>query len=235
MSEPVFEVVVTTAQEGVVAAANGANRLELAAGLQYDGLTPSPAEFARLRDAVDVPVRVMLRDRGGFQLAEPARLSDLAFTLRAEGANEFVLGFLTPDGEFDQEATLSVLEPIAGCRWTFHRAVDHAADRAAVRRAIDGMPGLDTLLTAGARTHVGDGLGTLLREAALRGAPGHRVEVMAGGGLSQAHVAPLRARGVNAFHVGTAVRHGGWDSGVNEAAVRHWRDVIESAPSTRGA
>ncbi|WCD89185.1 hypothetical protein KPP03845_105604 [Streptomyces xanthophaeus] len=45
-------------------------------------------------------------------------------------------------------------------------------------------------------------------------------------------VPTLRARGVDAFHVGTSVRRDGWDSPVDRAAVLRWRRLIETDPST---
>ncbi|MBC2902005.1 copper homeostasis protein CutC [Streptomyces cupreus] len=230
----IVEVVVTCAEEALAAVAGGADRLELAADMDADGMTPSLAEFVRTREAVSVPLRVMLRDKGGFQLADLDELRATASALRAAGAEEFVLGFLTADGRLDLPAVRAVLDAAAGCRWTFHRAVDHAADRTAVRRAIEGLPGLDTVLSAGSVTGVAAGLETLLAEADRLGEPGCTIPIMAGGGLLTEHVPVLRARGVDAFHVGTSVRYGGWDSPVDPAAVRRWCRVVEAARKDAG-
>ncbi|QTE03048.1 copper homeostasis protein CutC [Streptomyces cyanogenus] len=234
MSETILEVVVTSAEEARAAVEGGADRLELAADMEADGIAPSPAELVRTREAVTVPVRVMLRDKGGFQAAGIDELRATAGALRAAGAEEFVLGFLTPDGALDLPAVCAVLDMIPGCRWTFHRAVDHVADRKALRRAIDGLPGLDTVLSAGSVTGVAAGLHTLLEEAARQGEPGYTMAVMAGGGLQEKHVPLLHDRGVHAFHVGTAVRYQGWDSPVDPAAVRRWRDLVDAARKDAG-
>lgn len=234
MGEAILEVVVTSAEEARAAVAGGAHRLELAADMEAQGTTPALAEYVRTRDAVTVPVRVMLRDKGGFQAADLDALRAAAGALRAAGAEEFVLGFLTTDGAPDLPAVHALLDVLPGCRWTFHRAVDHAADRTAVRLAIEGLPGLDTLLTAGSVAGVAEGLPTLLAEADRQGEPGHTLAVMAGGGLGAEHVPALRARGVDAFHVGTSVRQGGWDSPVEPAAVRRWRELIDAAAPEEG-
>ncbi|MFI8237124.1 copper homeostasis protein CutC [Streptomyces sp. NPDC085866] len=234
MSEAILEVVVTSAEEARAAVEGGADRLELAAHMEADGMAPSLTEFVRTREAVTVPLRVMLRDKGGFQAADLDKLRATADGLRAAGAQEFVLGFLTPDGALDLPAVRAVLDSIPGCRWTFHRAVDHAADRTAVRRVIDGLPGLDTVLSAGSVTGVAAGLPTLLAEADRHGEPGYTMAVMAGGGLEAEHVPLLRARGVHAFHVGTAVRYQGWDSPVDRAAVHRWRHLVDAARKDAG-
>ena len=224
----IFEVIATSAQDAVAAAAGGADRLELAGDMSADGLTPSVEEFARIRAAVHLPLRVMLRDGDGFVPRDLDALCSTAEQLRAEGAEEFVLGFLTPDGEVDLDAVRTVLDAIPGCSWTFHRALDNAADRCAVRAAIDGLPGLDTVLTAGSSAGVASGLDVLAGEVALSGKPGYQPQILVGGGLKTHQVAGLRALGVDGFHVGGMVRTGGWDSPVDTGLVQQWRRLVDA-------
>ena len=228
MSRPIFEVIATSAEDAVAAAAGGADRLELAGDMAADGLTPSVEEFARIRAAVHIPLRVMLRDGDGFLPRDLEALTAKAEALRAEGAEEFVLGFLTPEGTVDLDAVRTVLEVIPGCSWTFHRALDNAADREAVRAAIDGLPGLDTVLTAGAATGVANGLGVLAAEVAKAGEPGYRPRILVGGGLRVEHVPGLLAQGIDGFHVGGMVRSGGWDTPVDTGLVQEWRRLVDS-------
>ena len=235
MSRPIFEVIATSAQDAVAAAAGGADRLELAGDMAADGLTPSVEEFARIRAAVHIPLRVMLRDRDGFEPRDLEGLCATAEQLRAEGAEEFVLGFLTPDGAVDLDAVRTVLGAIPGCRWTFHRALDSAADRAAVRAAIDGLPGLDTVLTAGSPAGVASGLEVLATETARSGQPGYRPQILVGGGLKADQVVGLRAMGVDGFHVGGMVRSGGWSSPLETGLVQEWRRLIDNAAAHAAA
>jgi copper homeostasis protein len=228
MSRPIFEVIAMSAQDAVAAAAGGADRLELAGDMAADGLTPSVEEFARIRAAVHIPLRVMLRDGDGFLPRDLDALTATAQALRAEGADEFVLGFLTPEGAVDLEAVRTVLDAIPGCSWTFHRALDNAADREAVRAAIDGLPGLDTVLTAGAATGVANGLGVLAAEVARAGEPGYGPRILVGGGLKAQHVPGLLAQGIDGFHVGGMVRSGGWDTPVDTGLVQEWRRLVDS-------
>lgn len=232
MSRPIFEVIATSAEDAVAAASGGADRLELVRDMAADGLTPTVECFARIRAAVDIPLRVMLRDRDGFAPGNLDALCARAEALRAEGAEEFVMGFLATDGTPDLRAVRTLLEVVGGCRWTFHRALDNAVDRSAVRSAIDGLPGLDTVLTAGSRAGVGDGLPTLLEEAARTGEPGFRQRVLVGGGLRTEHVPALRAAGVDGFHVGGAVRRDGWASPLEPDLVRHWRSLVDADVTT---
>lgn len=224
----VLEVIALDAEDAVAAQSGGADRLELVSDMASDGLTPSRETFASIRAAVDIPLRVMLRLADGFEAGDADALVRAARGLRAEGADEFVLGFLDEDGMPDLVTVERLLAELDGCRWTFHRAIDRAADRDALRKQLADLPGLDTYLTAGSASGVDDGLPTLLAEAARRGEPGYEPQILVGGGLRLDHVPVLRGAGVDAFHIGGAARPGGWGAGVSPGAVGGWRDALDA-------
>ncbi|MYS20900.1 MULTISPECIES: copper homeostasis protein CutC [unclassified Streptomyces] len=231
MSRPIFEVIALGADDAVAAQDGGADRLELVTDMASDGLTPSRATFAAIRAAVDIPLRVMLRLSDGFSAGDERGLDALceaAQGLRAEGAEEFVLGFLDGGGRADLEAVHALVDVLDGCRWTFHRAIDRAADRDALRLQLAGLPGLDTYLTAGSAHGVADGIDVLCAEAAREGEPGYEPRLLVGGGLLLDHVPELRAAGLDAFHVGGAVRRDGWAGSVDVTAVRTWRAALDA-------
>ncbi|MFI1536600.1 copper homeostasis protein CutC [Streptomyces anandii] len=231
MRAAVLEVIALDAEDAVAAQAGGADRLELVTDMAADGLTPPAGTVAGIRAAVDIPLRVMLRLADGFAVGGAGaveRLVRAVGELRAAGAEEFVLGFLDPAGGADLAAVERVVAELDGCPWTFHRAIDRAADRHVLRRQLDGLPGLDTYLTAGAAGGVDDGLPVLVAEAARGGEPGYGPRIMVGGGLRLDHVPRLRDAGIDAFHIGGAARAGGWDGPVSAAAVAEWRSVLDT-------
>ncbi|NLU68097.1 copper homeostasis protein CutC [Streptomyces sp. HNM0574] len=230
MSRPILEVIALDAADARAAEAGGADRLELVTDMAADGLTPSRETFAAVRAAVGISVRVMLRSADGFASGGTAALDALcerAALLRADGADEFVFGFLDEAGAPDLPAVTALAEAVDGCRWTFHRAIDRGADRDALRTSLAGTPGLDTCLTAGAADGVDEGLATLHAEAArtAAGEPGYGIRIMVGGGLRLDHVPGLRAAGIDAFHIGGAAR-AGWDAPVDAARVAAWRELL---------
>ncbi|MGW3305045.1 copper homeostasis protein CutC [Streptomyces sp. NPDC001073] len=225
----VLEVIALGAEDAVAAQAGGADRLELVTDMAADGLTPPVETFAAIRAAVDIDLRVMLRLADGFAAGDVDRLVRIAGELRAAGADQFVLGFLGPDGGVDLDAVERVVAELDGCAWTFHRAIDRAADRDALRKQLADLPGLDAYLTAGAADGVDEGLATLLREAALHGEPGYEQRLLVGGGLRLDHVPTLISAGVDAFHIGGAARPEGWERPVSAAAVGEWRAVLDGA------
>ncbi|MBW1603743.1 copper homeostasis protein CutC [Streptomyces sp. JJ66] len=233
MSRPMLEVIALDADDARAAQAGGADRLELVTDMAADGLTPTVATFRAVRAAVHLPVRVMLRNSDGFAAGDAgARAALCARTreLRAAGATEFVFGFLDASGGPDLPALRAVLEELDGCPWTFHRALDHATDRAALRKGIAELPGLDTVLTAGAAEGVGAGLGVLRAEVAraASGDVGYEPRILVGGGLHLGHVPVLREAGADAFHIGGAARPGGWTARVSADAVARWRASLDA-------
>ncbi|MFI6037707.1 copper homeostasis protein CutC [Streptomyces sp. NPDC051315] len=223
----VLEVIALDVEDALAARAGGADRLELVTDMAADGLTPPVTTFAGIRAAVDIDLRVMLRLTDGFGAGDPRRLVRVARELREAGAEEFVLGFLDAQGGVDLDAVERVVGALDGCRWTFHRAIDHAADRDALRKQLADLPGLDAYLTAGSPTGVDDGLPTLLTEAGRGGEPGYEPRILVGGGLRLDHVPALRAGGIDAFHIGGAARPGGWAGPVSAEAVGEWRRAVD--------
>ncbi|MGW0476979.1 copper homeostasis protein CutC [Streptomyces coeruleorubidus] len=224
----VLEVIALGVEDAVAAQAGGADRLELVTDMAADGLTPSAATVAGIRRAVDISLRVMLRLADGFAAGDVDRLVGVTAGLREAGAEEFVLGFLDAGGGVDLAAVERVVGALDGCPWTFHRAIDRAADRDALRKQLDGMPGLDTYLTAGAADGVDDGLPVLLAEAARQGEPGYEQRLLVGGGLRLDHVPTLLTAGVEGFHIGGAARPEGWEAPVSADAVARWRAALDS-------
>jgi copper homeostasis protein len=226
-----LEVIALTAADARAAQEGGADRIELVADMAADGLTPDPHVVAEARRATTLPMRVMLRANAGFGTTgrELSRLLETARRLRDCGADGFVLGFLDPFGHLDLGSTGKLASAAGPLPWTFHRAIDHAADPAAAWRTLrEAHGGPDTVLTAGSPRGVDAGLDLLVRRAAE--GPDAASLIMAGGGLRRRHVAPLAAAGVTAFHVGTAVRSdGSWHRPVDPALVADWRALVSAA------
>jgi copper homeostasis protein len=221
-----LEVIALDAADAVAAQEGGADRIELVRDMASAGLTPAADTFRAVRAAVDLPVRVMLRENDGFAANDVATLRGIAAELVHAGAEEFVLGFLDGDGAVDLAAVKSVVEVLDGRPWTFHRAIDFADDRTEVWSAIAGLPGLDTVLTSGGAAGIDPDV--VLHDLGQAYGP----RILVGGGLREEHVASLRAGGVDGFHIGGAARpSGSWEKAVSAEAVRHWRGLLDSSGS----
>jgi copper homeostasis protein len=231
MTTALLEVIALDAADARLAVEGGADRLELVSGMEFSGFNPAVETFAQIRAAVDVPLRVMLRLRDGFAAGGAAGVTALktaARELRAEGADEFVIGLLDRSGAPDVPALEDVLAMLDGSAWTFHKAIDAAADRDAVFDAIRPLPGLDTVLTSGGPFPSGQGVEVLRAEAAREAARADGVGILVGGGLKLLDLPALRAAGLTRFHVGSAVRAtGDWAGPVDPERVAAWRSALD--------
>ena len=90
---PILEVIATTVADALTAERGGADRLEIVSAMEHDGLTPNLALTRRIRDAVSIPLRVMLRPQAGFAISPEAldTLIDTAHQFQAAGIDQFEL------------------------------------------------------------------------------------------------------------------------------------------------
>jgi copper homeostasis protein len=189
------EISIESVQGARVAAAAGATRVELCAGLSDGGLTPSAALVEAAAELVEV--HVLIRPRPGDfhysrdELAVAGR--DIALA-RRHGAAGVVVGALAEDGTV-ADACAAFVDVAEGLQTTFHRAIDVSADS---RRALDRLAelGFTRVLTSGRRGSALDGA-PLIKD--LAGRTG--VDVMACGGVRAANAARVvAATGVRDLH-----------------------------------
>jgi copper homeostasis protein len=239
MTKALLEVIAMDASDARLAVAGGGDRLELVSSMRYSGFNPSLEAFCAIRAAVNVPLRVMIRLRDGFLAGGLGTISALAMSvrqLREEGADQFVMGWLDANGAVDVAAVEAVLEAADGAPWTFHKAIDQAADREAVYAAIRPLPGLDTVLTSGGPFPAAQGIEILAAEAAREAARPAGLNLLVGGGLRLQDVPPLRAAGLNGFHIGTAARFSGdWNGPVDADLVAAWRAALDAPRDAEAA
>lgn len=224
MTGSLLEVIALDVRDAVAAERGGADRLEVVADMSADGLTPAPETVAAISGECALPQMVMIRATAGFT-ADAETLDGLRRAIKelsAAGAAGFVFGFHDAAGMVDLAATEAMIHAASPLPWTFHRAVDHAADMHAAWRAVRLLPNLATVLTSGAPSGVADGLPVLKARAEA----GDASLILAGGGLKPEHVPELLSYGVRAFHVGSAVR-GSWREPVDPALVGKWRQLVD--------
>jgi copper homeostasis protein len=225
-----LEVIALHPADAEAAQAGGADRLELCASMEADGLCPPVSVVSQIRRSTDLPLRVMLRLSDSYTASgsDLARLQGLAQSYLAAGADGFVLGFLTPDAEIDVEACIALASSFPGIPWTFHRAIDAVLEPSPAWRSLSGLPGLDCILTAGSALGVQAGVDDLCLRA--QADPVAARLTMAGGGLRPEHVPWLLRSGVRRFHVGSSVRQdGSWTKAyVDTRFVRAWRNLLDA-------
>ena len=202
MKDYVLEVCVDSVESAVAAAKGGATRLELCANLIIGGTTPSVALFDAVREAVDIPVNVLIRPRFGDFLYTAAEYDIMVreITMFAQrGANAVVIGALKADGTLDREKMSGMIAAARGCRVTMHRAFVVCCDPLAVPEEAIAL-GVDTILTSGQKANAWAGrdmIGQLLEKAT------GRADILIGGGVSAGVIGDFKREypASRAFHL----------------------------------
>ncbi|WP_026925787.1 copper homeostasis protein CutC [Granulicoccus phenolivorans] len=222
------EVLVLTPADAQRAAAGGADRVEVIGSLEFGGMSPDPELVEKVRDAVDLEIRVRLRLREGFSTdgGEFARLRGLAASYLDAGADGIVMGFLNGREEIDTEVLAGLLAGV-DWPWTFHRAFDSVLDPALAWTTLLPAPGLDQVQSAGSPRGLAYGLDELI--AFARSDRRIAALAMAGGGLLPEHVPWLARARITAFHLAEQVRpHGSFREYVDPDLVGSWRRLVDA-------
>jgi len=200
----ILEVCVDSYASAMAAIAGGADRLELCSALSIGGLTPSPALLRQIREVSSIPVRCLMRTRAGDFLYTPEEIRQMTVEinlLRREGADGFVIGCLTADGNLDSNAMKPLLETAEGAGLTLHRCIDVSRDLCQTYRDAEAL-GIDTILTSGGAGSCLSGMETIRQLIALRDATSGP-EVLIGSGVKASVIGEFlnRVPGAEAFHM----------------------------------
>ena len=200
----ILEVCVDSYASAMAAIEGGADRLELCSALAVGGLTPSSALLQQIREVSSIPVRCLMRTRGGDFLYTPEEIRQMAMeirSLRAAGADGFVIGCLTADGDLDKEAMKPLLEAAEGAGLTLHRCIDVSRDLYKTYRDAASL-GIDTVLTSGGAGNCLAGLETIRELIRLRKKTGGP-EVLIGAGVKSSVISVFLEKipGARAFHM----------------------------------
>lgn len=197
---PLLEVAANSVASAIAAQAGGAGRIELCAALEIGGLTPSHAQIARARDALRIPLYVLVRPRGGDFLYDDDEAETMLRDVEAcaaLGCDGVVIGMLDADGNVDRAGCAALIAAAKGMGVTFHRAIDVSRDPMHALDAVIAL-GCERVLSSGAQGSAPAGA-ELLREMVQRAAG--RIVVMPGAGIDASNIAALRERtGAHEFH-----------------------------------
>lgn len=195
-----LEICVDSLASARAAIAGGADRLELCSALLAGGLTPYEGLLRQIRAESDIPIRCLMRPRPGDFLYTPEerelmRLQILQ--LKSAGADGFVIGCLTAQGDLDEKAMAPLVEACSGCGITLHRCIDVSREPLETCRQAGAM-GIDTVLTSGAAASCTQGQELIARMIAMNGP-----EILIGAGVNAQVIRHFRQAvpGAAAFHM----------------------------------
>ena len=203
---PLLEVIACSVADAIEVERGGADRLEIVRDLERGGFTPPYELVQEIKQRVDLPLRVMLRESDGFETSRKDEIDRLCVSAERFAALEvdgFVIGFLQ-DGEVDLDRTQRVLACAPHVSATFHHAFEAARDKFRALRAIKQLAQVDRILSHGGTDELESRV-QRLGEYEKAAAP--ELLILAGGGIdSDAIVKIGRSTRIREFHVGRAAR-----------------------------
>ena len=195
-----LEVCADSYASAMAAVRGGADRLELCTCLLAGGLTPDPVLLQQIRQKSGIAIRCLMRPRfGDFLYTDPEieLMEEQIRRLRDAGADGFVIGCLTPEGNLDISRMKRLIAAAGGLPVTLHRAFDVSRDGLETARLAAGL-GIDTILTSGQAGSCWEGrefLQKLLDEKLP-------LTIMAGAGVNAEVIRKLRQiLPMNVFHM----------------------------------
>lgn len=199
-----LEICVDSLASARAAVAGGADRLELCSALAIGGLTPYGELLRQIRQESNIAIRCLMRPRAGDFLYTPEEIRQMAAqirSLRALGADGFVIGCLTPYGDLDDDAMKPLIEAAEGAGLTLHRCIDVSRDLC--RTYLDAAElGIDTVLTSGGAGNCTAGRETISKLLQLRDTC-DGPEVLVGAGVNAGVIKAFRKEfpQTRAFHM----------------------------------
>lgn len=155
-----LESCVVSLEQALRVQKQGADRVEICANLELDGMTPSYHLTSAVCDRLKIPVRVMIRATSeGFAvdshlLVEMIRAINEFKHLPIDG---FVLGVMK-NNRIDREMMEELIHQVTPFPITFHKAIDVSEDIDEDMYWLNQQTCIDTLLTSGGAIKAIDGM-----------------------------------------------------------------------------
>ncbi|GGW91928.1 copper homeostasis protein CutC [Salegentibacter mishustinae] len=194
------EACVESIEQALVAEENGADRIELCADLDAEGLTPSRELILSAKSHLNIPIRVMIRPRAGdfvYNNAEIKQMaSDIAFCKEA-GVNGVVLGILKEDKTINIDAVEKLAEIGKPMKFVFHKAIDETPAILESVKSLRDLGVVNGILTSGGENTASEGIQKLKNIIALAG----DMEVICAGKITTTNLEELhREINAKAYH-----------------------------------
>lgn len=239
-----LEVCVDSLESARAAIRGGADRLELCSALALGGLTPYIQLLRQIHRESDIPIRCLMRPRPGDFLYTSDEIQLMGMQIRDlkyAGADGFVIGCLTADGELDVQSMLPLIDAANGSGLTLHRCIDVSREPTETYLSAHQI-GIDTVLTSGAAANCTKGIHTIEQLLNLRDATSGP-EILIGAGVNSSVITAIRSQYPHAvtFHmsgkteVESAMRFRRTDVPMGLPGLDEWHNQVTSEDAVRAA
>ena len=179
-----IEICCTSIDAALTAQKYGANRIELCSELYLGGITPSIGLIESCMRELKIPVRVLLRPRGGnfnYSDSEIKVIINDIVRLKDLGVEGVVIGLSDKKGQIPLNKLEKILNIIDGkMKLTFHKAFDYLKRPFKDLKTIIDF-GFDTILTSGRKKTAEEGINFINK---LRKVANTEISIMPSGGIN---------------------------------------------------
>ncbi|MFN3753206.1 copper homeostasis protein CutC [Flavobacterium sp.] len=202
-----LEIACFNLESALIAQENGADRVELCAGIAVGGTTPNFETVKLAREKLTIDLYVMIRPRGGnfvYSEEELQQMQSDILGLKELKVDGFVFGILKEDKAINLEQNKTLIDLANPLPCTFHRAFDEVENGfEALEEIIDC--GFKTILTSGQAQNVNEGMSRL---AELISEANNRITIMPGGGLRSTNIKTIQQNTKAVFYHSSAITDG---------------------------
>lgn len=194
-----LEICAYSAQSVAIAAACGAQRVELCSGRLEGGTTPGYGLLYEALQHTSIAVFPIIRPRGGDFCYSDSEFSEMCRDIelcRKLGVRGVVTGVLNPDASFDLKRMHELKDLSGPMEFCVHRAIDMCRNPL---EELDGLIGLGVtrVLSSGGRNTAIEGIDMLGKMVELAN---NKIQIMAGSGINCNQIEPLWSMGIRHFH-----------------------------------
>lgn len=201
MKKLIKEACVGNLEEAINAEKQGADRLELCAELHLGGTTPSEELILQAQQQLHIPLRIMIRPRGGDFVYTEQELQEMRasieFCKRAK-VEAVVFGILDEKNRLDLPRISELARLAQPLKVVIHKAIDLTPDPLEAAKQLCKIEEIDTILTSGGKPTAFEGREVLQQ---MMESCGEKLEIMPGGKVSHSNLEDLHGLlGAKAYH-----------------------------------
>ena len=195
----IVEVCANSLQSALNAQSAGADRIEICSELGVGGITASAGLLKKIKEAISIPVHVLIRPRSG-----DFTYSDMEFEIMKEniiqcremGFDGIVSGVLESNYTLDITRTKELLDLSGELNFTFHRAFDWLKDPLTALQFLEEI-GVNYILSSGQQNTALEGM-SLLKQ--LHKSTAH-CKIIPGGGINEDNAGTFAESGFEVIHL----------------------------------
>jgi copper homeostasis protein len=185
------EACVENLNEAIKAEQLGADRIELCANLNVGGTTPAFELIQEVKTKLSIPIRVMIRPRGGDFIYSNAEIEcmmtqiEYCKKLKIEAV---VFGILNSDKTLDITSIKKLAQKAYPLKVVIHKAIDETPDILQACKDLISTEQITTILTSGGKETAEEGLQIL---KSLVDLAGNKIEIMPAGKITDTNIEKL--------------------------------------------